>query len=322
MAAPNSSWNEVTTTALHYRAPKMFDNVSKQIAIVNRLKAKGKLKIVDGGEDIIIPLEYAENSTYKRYSGYETLNIAPSEVFSAAEYEWKQIAIAVTISGLEQLQNSGRTRKFDLLKSRIANAERTFLNNFATDLYSDGTASGGKQIGGLQSLVADSPSSGTVGGINRATYTWWRNYSSNITMTAANAQSSMNTAWLETCRTGDRTDLILCDDSTYKAYWESLQAIQRIEKTSMATAGFEALKYKNADVVFDGGTTSGFGGACPANHMYFLNTDYLFLCVHKDRNMKPLDPDRYAVNQDALVKLVGFAGNLCLANGFVQGVLY
>ena len=78
--------------------------------------------------------------------------------------------LSVSISGLEELQNSGSERVIDLLESRIKNAERTMANNVSNDLYSDGTASGGKQIGGLQHIIADAPSTGTVGGINRATY--------------------------------------------------------------------------------------------------------------------------------------------------------
>ena len=313
MTAPNSRWSEITTTALLYRIPKMFDNMSKQIAIVHRLHGKGRVKKVGGGEDIVCPLEYAENNTYKRYSGYQTLNIAPSEVFSAANYSWKQIAIAVSISGLEQLQNSGKTRKFDLLKSRIGNAERTFYNNFASDLYSDGTSA--NQIGGLQSIIADTATSGTVGGIDRSTYTWWRNVSTDATtdygaaMTASNVQSYMNRFWLSLVRNKAKPDLILADNNYYRLYWDSLQAIQRIEQTKMAEAGFEALKYKAADVVYDGGAD----GACPSDHMYFLDTDTLFLAVHKDRNLSPLEPDRFAVNQDAMVKLLAFAGNLCCA---------
>jgi hypothetical protein len=85
----------------------------------------------------------------------------------------------------------------------------------------------------------------------------------------------------------------------------------------MASAGFTSLKYMDADVVFDGG----YGGDAPANHMYFINTDYLAWRPHKDRNMTPLNPDRFSVNQDAMVKLIAFAGNLTVSNCFVQGLL-
>ncbi|SEO77698.1 phage major capsid protein [Nitrosovibrio sp. Nv6] len=320
MASPNLS--EIITTTLRNRSGKLADNVSENNALLNRLKKRGNVKPVDGGRTIVQELEYTENSTFKRYSGYETLNISPSDVFTAAEFDWKQAAVAVSISGLEQLQNSGSERVIDLLESRIKNAERTMQNNLSADMYSDGTADGGKQIGGLQALIADTPTN-TVGGINRSTWTFWKNASYDATTdggaaaTASNIQSYMNRVWLQVVRGTDRPDLIIADNNYFRLYWESLQAIQRITSTEMAEAGFSSLKFMDADVVFDGG----YGGNAPSDHMYFINTNYLFWRPHKDRNMVPLDPDRFSVNQDATVKLIAVAGNMTLSNGFLQAVL-
>lgn len=321
MASPNLS--EIVTTTLRNRSGKLADNVTDNNALLRRLNKRGNVKPVDGGRTIVQELEYAENSTYKRYSGYEMLNIAPSDVFTAAEFDWKQAAVAVSISGLEQLQNSGKEKIIDLLESRIKNAERTMMNNLSADCYSDGTADGGKQIGGLQLLVADSPATGTVGGINRATWSFWRNVAFDATTdggaaaTASNIQSYMNRVWLQLVRGTDRPDLIIADNNYFRLYWESLQAIQRITSDDMASAGFSSLKFMDADVVFDGG----YGGNAPTNHMYFLNTNYIHFRPHKDRNMVPLDPDRFSVNQDAMVKLTAWAGNMTLSNAFLQGVL-
>jgi hypothetical protein len=321
MATPNVS--EIMTTTLESRTKKLADNVSENNALLNRLNKRGNVKPFSGGRVIYQELDYAENSTYKRYSGYETLNISPSEVFTAAEFDIKQAAVAISISGLEQLQNSGPEQMIDLLESRIVNAEKTMQNNLSSDLYSDGTADGGKQIGGLQLLVADTPTSGTVGGINRLNWTFWRNQSFDATtdggaaVTAANIQSYMNTMYLRTSRGTDHSDLIIADNNYYNAYWQSLQAIQRVGDSEMADAGFQTLKFMGADVVFDGG----YGGAAPANHMYFLNTNYIFWRPHRDRNMVPLNPDRFAVNQDAMVKLIAVAGNLTTSNCFLQGLI-
>jgi hypothetical protein len=321
MATPNVS--EIMTTTLESRTKKLADNVTSNNAILNRLNKRGKVKPFSGGRVIYQELDYAENSTYKRYSGYEVLNISPSEVFTAAEFDIKQAAVAISISGLEELQNSGPEQMIDLLESRITNAERTMQNNLSADFYSDGTADGGKQIGGLQLLVADTATSGTVGGINRANWSFWQNQSYDATTdggaaaSAANIQAYMNTLYLRCSRGTDHPDLIIADNNYFNFYWQSLQAIQRVQQSDMADAGFQALKFMGSDVVFDGG----YGGDAPTNHMYFLNTDYIFWRPHRDRNMVPLNPDRFAVNQDAMVKLIAVAGNMTLSNAFVQGVL-
>ena len=98
----------------------------------------------------------------------------------------------------------------------------------------------------------------------------------------------------------------------------SLVAQQRFVNAKLAEAGFENLKFKGADVIYDGG----IGGACPAKHMYFLNTDYLKLRPHRDRNFKVIgDRERVAVNQDAIYRIIGWAGNLTMSNAQLQGVL-
>lgn len=245
-------------------------------------------------------------------------------MFTAAEFNYAQAACAVSISGLEMLQNSGKEAIIDLLESRISNAEKTLVNNIAADCYSDGTADGGKQIGGLQLLVDNTPSTGTVGGIDASTTlgSFWRNIAVDSGVaTAATIQASMNQTSLQLVRGTDKTDLIVADTNYYALYLASLQAIQRITSEEMAGAGFTSLKYYggggSADVVLDGG----YGGACPTNTMYFLNTDYIFFRPHADRNFVPIGDDRFATNQDAMVKLIGFAGNMTVSNRRLQGVL-
>lgn len=324
MASPNLS--EIVTTTLRNRSGAIADNVMSNQALLFRLREKGRVRPVDGGRTIVQELSYAENSTSMWYSGYETLDISPSDVLSAAEFDFKQAAVAVSMSGLEELQNDGRERSIDLLESRIENAEATLTNTISTGVYSDGTGTGGKQLGGLQLLVADSPSTGTVGGINRATFSFWRNVSYDATTdggaaaTAALIQSYMNAVYVQLVRGTDRPDLIVADNNYWTLYLESLQSIQRITNDSLAQAGFMNLKYMDADVVLDGGFQFSTNGA-PTNHMYFLNTKYLFFRPHAKRNFVPLEPDRFATNQDAMVKLIAFAGNMTMSNASLQGVL-
>src|ERR1700744_849153 len=163
---PSAAMTEIVTTTLRNRTGKLADNVTKNNALLFRLRKRGNVKTVSGGRTIVQELEYAENGTFKRYSGYEALNITPSDVFTGAEYNYAQAACAISISGLEMIQNSGEEAIIDLLESRISNAEKTLVNNIALDCYSDGTADGGRQIGGLQLLISTNPTTGIVGGID------------------------------------------------------------------------------------------------------------------------------------------------------------
>ena len=117
MASPNLS--EIITTTLRNRTGKLADSVSKNNALLARLLEKGRVETADGGRTIVQEIEYAENGTFKRYAGYDLLNITPSDVFTSAEFDWKQAAAAISISGLEQMQNSGKEVVIKLLAKAL-----------------------------------------------------------------------------------------------------------------------------------------------------------------------------------------------------------
>lgn len=304
---------EIVATTLRNRSGQLKDNVLNHNALFQRLNTKGNVKPVDGGREIVEELEYAENGTAGWYSGYEVLDTTPQEVFDAATFDWKQLAGTVTISGLEQIKNSGKEAIINLLEKRIKNLEKTLMNSAATAVYADGTTDT-KSLGGLQLLVADDPTaSATIGGINQSTYSFWRNqYSAAAATSSGNILSRMNSMWLSCIRGTDKPDIIAADSTMYTHYEGALQQFQRFSDAKMAEAGFESLKYKTADVVYD--------DQCISKHMYFLNTDYLYLRPHTQRQFVPLN-DRDSINQDAMVIPVVWAGNMTCSNRSLQGVV-
>jgi hypothetical protein len=312
MASPNLS--EIVTTTLRNRSRTLSDNVSNHNALLRRLRENGNQTSVTG-RDIVRELEYADNGTVQFYSGYETLDVSPSDVLSAAVFDYKQLAGNVTISGLEQVKNSGTEAIINLLEARINVLEKSLMNSLSTSLYSDGTGSSGKEVGGLQLIVADA-GTGTVGGINSSTYTFWQNAQTTATSSAfsvANVQSDMNTIYLSLVRGADSPDLVMAGTNAYTAFLGSLQAIQRITSDDLANSGFTSLQYLNSDVVFD--------SACNTNRMYFLNTDYLRLEVAASRDFVPGEA-KMSVNQDAMVTPMFWSGNLTCSNRALQGVIH
>jgi hypothetical protein len=250
------------------------------------------------------------------------LNIAPDSPISAAQFSITQYADAVTMSGLEMLQNSSKEAIIDLLDGRMQVSEARLLNRISGDLYLDGTGNGGKNITGLAAAVPDVGTTGVYGGIDRANWTFWRpTVTSGTTVTALNILGLMTSTAIQLVRGTDKADLIIADNNFYSLYVQSLQAIQRIASEESGAAGFASLKFygggTSADVVLGGGV----GGQATSNHMWFLNTDYIFFRPHKDRNFVPIGGERQAINQDAVVKLLGWAGNLTCSNQQLQGLL-
>jgi len=325
MAFP-SAITDIIATTIQNRSGVIADNVTKNNALLTYIKRSGNVKKFRGGNVILQELSFAENSNASWYSGYETLPVAASDVISAASYNIKQAAVPVTISGLEQLQNASKEAIIDLLEARIQVAEATLANMIAAGIYADGTGYAGKEIDGLRQQVIATPTN-TVGGIDRnaSIGAFWKNQVFDISDSGTGALSSsniltyMNTLWAKQVRGNDRPNLVVMDNAAWGFFMGALQAVQRFTNTTDANSGFVTLKYMDADVVLDGGISTNH---VAASTLYMLNTKYLHYRPHADRDAVALSPGkRYAVNQDAEVSILAWAGNLTASNLSLQGIM-
>lgn len=318
MPIPNSTFTEILSTTLNKYQRNFADNVTNRNALLDRIKKNGNMRVINnGGATIQRQLSYAENSTFQYYSGYETLNVSASDTLTSAQYEWKQAAVNVTISGREKAQNGGVSQIIDLVTARTKVAMATMANNISVGLYSDGTGSGGKQISGLQLILADTPTN-VVGGIDGNTQSWWRNvvFSSasdgGTAATSANIVGYMNDLYNEVYLNGDAPDLIIADANYFSLYQSYLQNIQRITTSDVGSSGFRTLDYMGIPVVLDKNV--------PTNHMYFINSKNMFFDMMAGRDFA-VGEMREPTNQDAFVMPILFMGNLTCDNRRNHGVL-
>jgi hypothetical protein len=317
---PNTITDIIATT-IESRSKKIADNVTNNNAVLKKLSMRGKIKTFSGGHKIIQEMSFAENGNAGWYSGYDILPTAQQDVIGAAEFNIRQAAVPVTMSGLEDLQNSGPEQMIDLMEGRLGVAEATMANLLADGAYSDGTADSGKQIEGLEACLPLANTTGTYGSINRATYSFWQHQIQDASGTGS-IQSDMNTLWAKLVRGADRPDLILMDNTAWLAYMASLQSQQRFMDPKVGNLGFPTLKFMDADVCLDGGIYSFSRSGVPTGTAFFLNCTYLHWRPHARRNMVPLNPSRrYAYNQDAEVQILAFAGNLTSSGNKFQGRL-
>jgi hypothetical protein len=326
----NPNFDDIVTTTLRNRTGKTADNATKTMALLDRLRRKGKVKEAEGGRTIVQELETALNPNGGWYAGADVLNANSFEPFSAAEYDWKQAYVPAVWTGLEKLKNTGELAVINLVTARVKNSEKSLTDLVAQASFSDGTGFGGKQLHGTGLFIVASPSTGVVGGIDRAANTFWRNQATTVAMSVTTSVVNfatqnpppfliaLNQLAIACTRGTDSPDLYIADAVGYTNYLQSVQPIQRITNVDMGGYGFINLKYSgmggNADFVLD-------NGYCPAKTVYALNTDYIYLRPHPDRNFVPFGGDRIPVQQDATVRFIGFTGNLTASNLFLQGVM-
>lgn len=333
MAEPGLS--EIITTTLRKRQEVLRDNITNNNAVLSAMKKTGTIEMEDGGRTILEEMSYAENATFIRYDGGQVLNTSYNPTMTSAEFDWKQFAAAVVITGREERQNSGPEGVIKLLKGRITNCEYTLENNYNADLLSSGTADAGKQIGGLALLVSKTPSTGQVGGIDRSSTagTFYRNFKfdtindttggapGGVATSVTNVKTYYNWCINSTTRSMDRVNLILAGQTHYEALQGAMQSIQRVMDVDTANAGFKALEYQGIRVVMGGGVNFGGESLVQTDLSYFLNTRYLKVRVHRLANMEPL-PEVQSINQDAKVQIIVWMGNATLSNAKLQGVMF
>lgn len=317
MANPNVS-QLLTTTLDNYKA-EISNNIINNHPLLAKLQEKGNIIKESGGATFQEKISYASNGTVQSQGEYDTFNTTPQDVLSAANFAQKIITGTLTMSDLEMKQNAGKEKIVSLLDAKMKVLKDSMRNYMGTQIYGDGTGSGGKDVGGLQLLIADDPTTGTVGQINRANYSVWRNklydFSvEGVTAGATTIQGSMNTMYIR-CQSqmGELPDQIAADQVYFSYYETSLQTIQRITDDAIGKLGFANLKYKNSDVFYD--------PECPASHMYFINTNHIFLKYLGKELLEAGEPTR-PVNQNVWVTPLVFTGNMTIDNARVHGVMH
>ena len=307
MSNPNFD-NLLSTTLANYR-DQLTDNVFTDRVLTNHLMSKGRIRMLNGGTKIVEPLIYGQNSTVASYSGYDSIALTAQTGITAAEYDWKQYAASIAISGIEEAKNNGEQEIINLLEAKIMQAEESMREGFNTMFFSDGTGNSGKDWNGLGNLIETGNS---VGGINSATAgnEYWRSYEENTATALTLAQ--MATAYNTVSVGNDHPDLILTTRTLFEKYEALLQPQLRYTDTKTADAGFQNLLFKAAPVVYD--------TAAPAGTMFFLNSKYISLVGHSGKWFQQTDFVR-PEDLDARYALIMCYGNLTCRNRKKQGKL-
>ena len=296
-----SNWEAVVKT-------KPEDQIHDDYWLLNRLSQGDGFLGKSGGDFISGPIEYALNSTAGFYSDTDPISTTRVDVFDRYEYNWKEAAVTVVISDLEKDRNAGEGQVFDLLPAKLENARLSLRSLKNVAMHADGTGTSGKDCDGLANLVATTPTSGTVGGINRANFTFWRSQQT------SGANSS---AAFDNLRAAMRSIYNLCSNGvgdqhptfgvTTRAVFEGFEGLllanERFTDKKDGDGGFknEVIKFKGAMLSYDNDNT--------AAELRFLNPKYLKL-VYKTGSWMKARPGVHPANQTIEVILIRSMFNL------------
>ena len=307
--AGNPSFNAILSTTLQNYQPTLVDNIFKDLVLLNHLNAKGRVQTEEGGTSIVEPLMYAANGTAASYTGYDTIDLTPQDGISAAEYQWKQMAASIAISGIEEAKNRGTEAIIKLLNAKISQAEMSIKSSLNTMLF--GANAVATDFNGLGTLVKTA--NNTVGGIDASANTWW-----NPTQDASASTLSlvdMAAVYNNASKGNDNPDLIITSEPLFSKYESLLTPNVRYQDVEKANSGFTNLMFKQTPVVFD--------FAIAANtDMFFLNSKYLKLTGMNGHWFNTTDFQNGTVaGVDARYALIMAYGELTVCNRSRQGYL-
>jgi hypothetical protein len=321
---------DAVLASTHARIEKKFqDNLSTKTPMFLKFTSEGQA-LIEGGKELTFPVILA-NGNAGSYYGDDILTVSRPGGLQPLTYNWKQFYSTVTIDGVEEIMNSGESEGANLLEGRMSQAELTTAEKFEEMLCGDATGNVGgdgsaRDWNGLQSLIPDTNTSGTIGGLSLATYTKLRNQVYSTAVTAFNTsqagRNAMTRLWVD-CKHGSRTpNFAVTTDAIWVLYQLSLTANEQYLMNGdkkMASAGFP-------NISFMGNTTVVSSAFCLPSHLYMLRvakpkTDGgTFLVISKSRNFKMgkfIEP----IDQDKRVAKVLTAGQLATDAPYLNGVI-
>lgn len=335
---PNPNFDALVATTLKNYRRLLADNITAHQVLWFMLKEKGFIKEEDGGTSIVEPLMVGRNTTVKSYNGYDVIDTTPQEGISAAEFDWKQIAGSVSISGREEFINSGsKTKILSLLESKIQQLQISMMLETNRELQGDGTGNGGKDLTGLAAAVEEGSAWSIYGGIDSNANAYWRNQwlsvgtvlvggtIANPTPQFQNLLNAMRTLYNSCSRGKIKPTILISSQAVYETYEASLTVNERFIDMKLGDAGFQNLMYKGTPFVFDedmpnAGLFPSAGSDTLNQELLMLNSDFLRFVLGKGKNFVVTEMQR-PENQDAKVSQVLMYGNLTTNNRARQGRL-
>lgn len=338
-------WNQVNVLVGDFTVKELQDQFFKGNPYLYR--AQNRVKSFTGGRSIQVPLIWKqEGGGGQWFKGADIIDTTVRDPLDMAVFHPKSAIIPIAVTWEDELTVMGPTMLKELVSTKTDIARETARNLIGTDIFNAGTnpnAMTGLQYS-LKAFTAGSLASQTYGGKTRSgvyaqtgsTNNWFIHYGDSTSYDDAAGQNfdpvangnlsvlrPLQKAWGRIFyQSGKFPTLILSNYGSFNAYHNALVINDRYQRpqqsTKMAEAGYDSLKFHNADWVVDpqaprNDTTS-------VESIYFINENAVRLYVHKDANFKFM-PFREPHNQLARVAYIVWRGELIVVEPRANGVI-
>lgn len=358
MAFAAAELTSITNAALDFYFDKgklyMQDIQSKPLLD----KMWGKKKTFPGGKgDISIGIKGDHGTDASGGGGSDTVAgythddavtfYTPANIKRAA-YPWREhhIGLQIThtelkIDGISVVDTDGaktathskaeETRLASLLEDKLEDMTEQWQRGMNNLLWDDGTGDA-KALAGIQLLVAENPTIGTIGGINRATSTWWANRAATAANGIAGGQGAISSAvtnggvlltflqaeWRQLRRYGGKIDCILAGSDFIEAMEIEIRANGNYSWTGFKgtqDGAMGEMHFKGVPVMYD----PTLDDLSLEKRAYFLDSRRIFLDMIEGEVMHHHTPARPA-EKFVMYRSITNTGQLVMTQGNCHGV--
>lgn len=274
------------TTTIEKRRGDIKNAIINKLSLFDHLNKKHKVTLT-GGTSIVTPVMYGKNNTVDSYNGFDTIDTTPQDGHTSTQYEIKQYAGSLSLSGRELSQNRGPEAIHNLVNAKQMQLEKSLADKLNQDLFASSVVGDA-----MNTLVTTIDATSTIGEINSTTYSWWQSHVGTGGSFATDGLADMRIVDGTLGQRGARPTAWITTMDIFNFYEKELQDQIRYVGGEEAEGSFKNLLFRGVPVIHDAQATSGV--------MYAINSDAMELVFSSDKDFSMTEWVKPA-NQDAKV---------------------
>jgi len=300
---------------------KVIDQVFEITPLFNRLLENGRIRTQEqGGRYIDVKIRVAKaDQNIKFFGKGDTFGTGEKQFLEELSFPWRYLGDSMIRYWEDDQKNRGSAKLLDYVEEKISNHKASLVDKLEGAAFTADAS--GIGINSLADLIPDDPTSGTVGGLNRATYTVLQNQYTDFsgktiaTDLIPEMRSMINNCSKYKAGTQMKPDMIITTQAIYEELEDILDGLQQIvtSKTIQASLGFGDIMYKNVPIYWC--------PQCPAGRMYFLNTEHLQFVIDPYAYFDMGPWKEFANSRDRVTQILTTCQLLC-DNFRKQGVIH
>ena len=316
----NPTWSKVMddlhSSTWEKKGTDLVDNIFENLPILKLMREKGKFVDHSGGTMITIPLEYGENETVQSFGRGSKFSIEDNQKFTTAKYDWKGVGGSIVRYFKDEQMNKGEAQVFNLVEKNTKNLTKSIEKKFNALLMDDGSGDA-NDLEGFKKYVETTPATGTVGGLDASTCTWWRNQHTSMSGLDHTVYliDYMRTMYDDCSEDGGvNPPTVIVTTKAIKNWYidEALDSHYYTESNDYADLGIKTCGFNGTPIIWS--------NSCTAGEMLFLNLDYFELAYDPSLWFNMTDWKTAQDNLERVAQVVAVA-NLVCSNRAKQGLL-